>query len=160
MPIGTVDYVSTQPWNSPINPWPAYAAVKIEQYDAEDALIFSDTLTLSAFDPVTDSLDIGGTRLNMIYGYITEAATVLLVYGLSADVGAGNIYYNCWTYSNQTTLTVGIKGDSSRAIPTKSLGDATGWFNLLGDMAKVTITPVYDALNPWEFRRRRLLELC
>ena len=153
MPIGTVDYVSTLPWNSTMNPWPLYSEVQVDEYDGND-LIFSDTLPLSVFDPVTDRYNIGGTTFNLMYAKYIGSDLVTLLYGLSSIIPV--FLDNYWLYSNAVTDNVSVKNNTSRAIPMKSVGESAGWF--FGDMSVVAITPVYAQLNPWEYRRRRTLE--
>ena len=52
MPIGTVDYVSTAPWNDPFNPWPAYAQVSLSAVDTNlNASGAPLIMQLTNFDP-------------------------------------------------------------------------------------------------------------
>lgn len=146
MPIGTVDYVSTLPWNDPTNPWPAYAQVSLSA-----AEISLRTFTLISFD-----LNAEGVAVRY-----EDADTE---YYLDYDA-SGQVYGNdaSWTvYDPQNGDTLYYKPTLIRAIPSKAVGVADGW-QAAGsgtDESILYIQPDVASLNPWEYRRRRLLEIC
>jgi hypothetical protein len=134
MPIGTLDYVSTAPWNDPYNPWPLYSQVSLSAVDINPVI-----LTLESFDPDNGSV----TYANY------EAVPIPILYMSSGALWTvqndGNDYY----YLNTTT----------RAVPAGWLQGNTNWDSVGGeDVNTLSIVPVTTWLNPWEFRRRRLLE--
>lgn len=138
MPIGTVDYVSTRPWNDPFNPWPAYAQLTLS---AADLTVPSDTYVLYTFNP-NDGIQIAyssvATDGNQVL-YLTDDG----VWRILDDV-VGEMY---------TLETV------RRDIPAGWLQGNTNWIPVDG-VAENTISIIADVtcLNPWEYRRRRALE--
>ena len=139
MTIGTVDYVSTAPWNDPTNPWPAYAQVSLSAADIDPVI-----LTLESFDPNAKSV---------LYANYDATTVSLLMYDDTVEFtpwmiqNDGNDYYKCDTIT--------------RAIPAGYLQGNTNWQPFDGAHENtLSIIPVTTSLNPWEYRRRRLLELC
>jgi hypothetical protein len=49
------------------------------------------------------------------------------------------------------------KNTTTRDIPAKQAGDLDGWY-ATGNVVSLYIKPDANYLNPWEYRRRRLLE--
>ena len=138
MPIGTVDYVSTAAWNDPLNPWPAYAQLTLS---AADLTVPSDTYVLQLFNP--------GADLPVYYaGVASDGLQALYVYNavwIIIDDAVGEMY----------TLTT-----ARRSIPAGWLQGNTGWEGDNGSEATtISIIPDTTYLNPWEFRRRRMLEI-
>ena len=146
MPIGTVDYVSTAPWNDPTNPWPLYSQVSLSA--AEFSL---RTFTLITFDPNAEGVAAHYADAAGDYYLDYDATGSYYGNGLSWNVfdanGAGEVLYY------KETLT--------RAIPAKVVGVADEW--VAGpagtDETTLYIQPVFTSLNPWEYRRRRMLEI-
>ena len=145
MPIGTVDYVSTAAWNDPFNPWPLYSQVSLS------AVEFSlRTFTLVSFNPDTDAV-------NVVAHYEDAAGDYLLDYDAT-----GNQYGNeqAWNVCNaQNGDPLYWKPTFVRAIPAKVVGVIDGWEAQYNEGTELYIQPVFTSLNPWEFRRRRLLEI-
>jgi len=147
MPIGTVDYVSTAPWNDPFNPWPAYAQVSLS---AVDATLNNDgnakILTLVSFDP---------------YAYLNEAPVwtyesadgVQLILDLFASIvsvfAAPTNYYALTPTQNRGIPAGVVQGNDTWSV-------APGYEG--ADVSTLSIMPVTTYLTPWEFRRRRSLE--
>lgn len=142
MPIGTVDYVSTAPWNNPYNPWPAYSRVSLSAIDSNlgDGVI--QTLNLVYFDPVSQYLAYSNKALGA---------------GQQIDLELGG-----------TTWAVKYDGDSYYVLPDVALAIPAGWVQGNtnwqeydgSNATSLSIVPVTTYLNPWEYRRRRLLEIC
>ena len=144
MPIGTVDYVSTAAWNDPFNPWPAYFQVSLSAADIPPVI-----LTLTYFNPNTD----------LVVSYADDAGDYLLNYDAT---GEHHGYGASWVVMGEEGSTsLYYKPTLTRAIPVKVTGVADGWELTNGsDQTTLYIQPVFTSLNPWEFRRRRLLEIC
>jgi hypothetical protein len=148
MPIGTVDYTSTAPWNDPANPWPLYSQVSLSA--AEVSL---RTFTLVSFNPDTDAGNVVAHYEDATGDYFLDYDATGMQYG---NDPAWTVYdaLNGDTLYYKTTLT--------RAIPAKVVGVADGWVAAGSGTDETTlyIQPVFTSLNPWEYRRRRLLEMC
>lgn len=131
--MGTVDYTSTAPWNDPYNPWPAYAQVSLSAADIEPVI-----LTLTNFDPGIPQVD-----------YLNDAvAEQPLLIKISTGWLIG---YNGDDYYQLDTIT--------RAIPAGWVQGNTNWQPIQGNHeVTLSIIPITTSLNPWEYRRRRLLE--
>ena len=145
MPIGTVDYVSTAPWNDPTNPWPLYSQVSLSA--AEFSL---RTFTLISFDPNAEGV---AAR------YEDAAGDYFLDYDATGMIHGNDQAWTVYDPQNQDTLY--YKPTLVRAIPAKVVGVADGW--VAGgsgtDETTLYIQPVTTWLNPWEYRRRRMLEM-
>jgi hypothetical protein len=146
MPIGTLDYVSTAPWNDPTNPWPQYFQVSLSAADANlNASGVPLIMQLVDFDP-----SIG--EQNWVYeSQNAEGDAVIMVY--NSD-------------SNQVTISDGNEGGyytlstTVRSVPAGWLQGNTNWDADNGaDVNTLSIIPVTTYLNPWEYRRRRMLEI-
>jgi hypothetical protein len=148
MPVGTIDYVSTVPWNDAFNPWPQYAQISLSALDANlNASGAPLIMQLSEFNPAAGEQD------NWLYESLNqEGDTVFLSYNSSSNevlLYDGNV----GPYYALTTTT--------RAIPAGWLQGNENWAPVEGSQeTTLSIVPVTTVLTPWEFRRRRLLELC
>lgn len=141
MPIGTVDYVSTAPWNDPYNPWPAYFQVSLSAIDTNlNASGVPLIMQLSYFDPtapygnywVYESQNAEGDAVSLVYTAIGNSVIV-------EDSNIGTYY------SLPTT---------NRSVPAGWKQGNTGWDADNGaDVNTLSIIPVTTYLNPWEFRR-------
>ena len=141
MPIGTVDYVSTKPWNDTRNPWPQYSRVSLSAIDANLGAGVMQTLNLSQFDPV------GG-----VYGYryaeYSNDSTIML-----------RFIDNAWSVEYDGDPYYHLDGPQPRAIPAGYVQGNTNWQVDNGDdPATLSIIAVTTHLTPWEYRRRRTLE--
>ena len=136
MPIGTVDYVSTAAWNDPFNPWPAYAQVSLSAADIPPVI-----LTLAYFNPPTNSVEYQN-------GAVAEMPTLARIPDF-----AWLFMYNGDDYYQLDTIT--------RALPAGYLQGNTNWQSAGAGAFETTLSiiPITTSLNPWEFRRRRLLEI-
>jgi hypothetical protein len=138
MPIGTVDYISTAPWNDPFNPWPACSRLTLSATDVNLGEGVMQTLNLIVFDPVGFGV-----------GYAVYS---------NKPLGEGQ---QIELELQGTTWAVKYDGDTfyylpnaARAIPA---GKAQGYDwqeDNGGDAASLSIVPVTTWLNPWEHRRR------
>jgi hypothetical protein len=148
MPIGTVDYVSTAAWNDPMNPWPAYFQVSLSAADTNlNASGAPLIMQLTEFDPlavgeqqwVYESQNAEGDAVAMTYNTSNNLVTI-------SDGNVGSYY------ALETTV---------RSIPAGWKQGNTMWIPVEGTMEDtLSIMPVTTYLNPWEYRRRRLLEIC
>ncbi len=139
MPIGTIDYVSSAAWNDPMNPWPAYAQLTLS---AADLTVPSDTYVLHSFNPnETPLITYSGVASDGNQAlYLTDDGVWRIL-----DDAAGDLY----------TLETDRRG-----IPAGWLQGNTNWAPFHG-AAENTISIIADTtvLTPWEYRRRRLLEI-
>ena len=137
MPIGTVDYTSTAPWNDPMNPWPAYAQLTLS---AADLTVPSDTYVLYTFDPVAGAIQYTSLA--------TDGNQVLYLDG------------GIWTILDDSIGVMYTLTTARRSIPAGWLQGNTGWEGDNGSEA-TTISIIADTtvLTPWEYRRRRMLEI-
>ena len=143
MPIGTVDYVSTAPWNDPMNPWPAYSRISLSAIDTDLGAGVMQTLNLVFFDPVNQ--------------YVTYSNKAL---GAMEQI---NLELNgtTWAVTYDGDPQYQLAGVTSRGIPAGDVQGNYNWEAVDGDdAATLSIVPVTTWLNPWEYRRRRLLEMC
>jgi len=149
MPIGTVDYVNAAPWNSPTNPWPQYAQV---------------TLSASNFSLSVFNLTQFNPEASVGYKFCT--------YTDPNNINRILYYDNGNEFTNQTAWIVDVgtvfpvlrktyyKITNDKGVPSKSAGVADGWTSSpAGTEDSLYIQPVITSLTPWEFRRRRLLEI-
>ena len=142
MTIGTVDYVSTAPWNDPYNPWPAYAQLQLSATDIQAGAWL--TYTVWEFEPTTAG---GGPFISYTAG-TEEGNYVRFINGI-------------WQIIAQEELTYYELPTVVRAIPAGWKQGNTNWIVVEGSMEDtLSIIPVTTSLNPWEQRRRRLLEIC
>lgn len=150
MPIGTVDYVSTAPWNSVLNPWPQYAQVALSASDA--ALNASGApliMQLTHFDPAVSPAD----GLSWVYESLNQPnvdAVYLRYLRASNEIQIGDdedgVYYV-------------IYNTAVRSVPAGWKQGNTAWDADNGaDVTTLSIVPVTTYLTPWEYRRRRTLE--
>jgi hypothetical protein len=147
MPIGTVDYVSTAIWNDAFNPWPAYAQLTLSAVDLNlNASGVPLIMQLIEFDPTVG-------ELNWMYeSQNNEGDAVFITYNSSSNLvtiydGNEGTYYTL-----ETTV---------RSIPAGWKQGNTQWQEDNGaDATTISIIPVTTYLTPWEYRRRRLLEIC
>ena len=146
MPIGTVDYVSTAIWNDAFNPWPQYFQVSLSAADANlNASGVPLIMQLVEFDPtegeqnwVYASQNHEGDQVSMTYNTSNNLVTI-------SDGNLGTYY------TLETTV---------RSIPAGWLQGNTNWAPSEGsEEGTISIIPDITYLNPWEYRRRRLLEI-
>jgi hypothetical protein len=153
MPIGTIDYVSTLPWNDATNPWPQYSRIALSGMIVDDnddpVYVNNVVLDMTLFDP---SISDGNTMC--AYESDSSSWTLLCsndgmgiaLFALTTNAGAG-LQYN-------------RVNSASRAIPAKNVvgagtAAAQGWDNSYGvSMDGLLILPVTTYLTPWEHRRR------
>lgn len=152
MPIGTVDYVSTAPWNDPMNPWPAYAQVSLSAVDTNlNASGAPLIMQLTNFDPAASPAG----DLSWMYQSLNQPnvdAVYLRYFRSDNRIQIGDdedgVYYE-------------ITSSAVRSVPAGWKQGNTAWTADNGaDVNSLSIIPVTTYLNPWEYRRRRLLEMC
>jgi hypothetical protein len=139
MPIGTVDYVSTLPWNDSMNPWPAYAQVSLSAADIQGGAWL--TYTLVQFDPTLPGAA-------MFYSANTEEGNYLTYDG------------TYWRIIAQEEYAYYYYESPVRGIPAGYKQGNMAWESDMGSEAN-TLSIIADTtvLTPWEYRRRRLLEI-
>jgi len=164
MPIGSVDFISTAPWNDPMNPWPAYAELllsgTVTLSDDGNVISFSRILTLNVMNPTPGA---AGGPVGYRVAYVnpdsasTSAMTVRFLPAPSRwiisilDYPAGGGRGGGYNATKRTEM---------RDVPyIYNADDFAGWVVGIGSGGPVTMVPVTTSLNPWEFRRRRLLEI-
>lgn len=158
MPIGSVDYISTTPWNDPLNPWPAYAQICINgtvigDGDEHVMTVNNVVLPMTLFAPVTPPSNayvqygtggyVNGVQVNLLYA-INDVG-----WFLGIDDGD-----SVFTAYNDTPL--------RKNVPYIYVAGQSGnWYQDtgVGGLNTITIIPVTGVLTPWEHRRRRLLEM-
>ena len=142
MPVGTVDYTSTAAWKDPYNPWPAYSRISLSAADTNLGAGVMQTLNLVSFDP---------EGLVLMYSNKTlgEGEHIALLF----TANAWYVQYDGDTYYRLDD------SPQPRAIPKGWVQGDTTWTEDNGvDATSLSIVPVTTWLNPWEFRRKRLLE--
>ena len=161
MPIGSIDYVSTLPWNDPVNPFPQYAQVTVNltilaNEDGYPAGPTQQTLTLISFNPE-------GLLQYANAADIPVEDKVILEYEFgNAYVGddawrfvTGDDVWPLAVYRNEQVSV-------PRAIPAGYVQGNAAWVSdgdVLVDATTISIVPVTTYLTPWEYRRRRTLEM-
>jgi hypothetical protein len=154
MPIGTVDYVSTRPWNDPTNPWPQYSRLLLSASDVKLGSGVPFAYELSYFFPATIA-GVFAWAYTSIDDTYDGAQSEIVLYKAS---GAGNAYEATVTYNAIDDL-YQLAGGTRRSIPAGWKQGNTNWVALIGaNVTSLSIMPVTTYLTPWEFRRRRLLE--
>ena len=147
MPIGTVDYVSTAPWNDPFNPWPQYSRLMLSASDVKlgSGVPFAYELTYffptiiagqSAWQYVSidDTYDGAQADINLSKDFGSDAYTATVVFD-------GDVQYV-------------LNGTTRRGIPAGDVQGNTNWEAVEGDdAATLSIIPVTTWLTPWEHRR-------
>ena len=146
MPIGNIDYVSTAPWNDPMNPWPQYFQVSLSAVDenlsANGAPLI---MQLEEFDPTL------GEQNWMYISQNAEGDTVSMTYNLDSNQVTISDAYISPYYTLSTTV---------RSVPAGWQQGNTNWVTDGGvDANTLSIVPVTTHLTPWEYRRRRMLEI-
>ena len=149
MPIGTLDYTSTAPWNDPLNPWPAYSRVSLTAIDPSLGAGVMQTLNLVSFDP--EGLLYSFPSLMYSNKTLGEGENIVLLF----QTNAWFVQYDGDTQYRLDSL------PQPRSIPKGWVQGDTNWTQDNGeDVNTLSIVPVTTYLNPWEYRRRRLLEIC
>ena len=140
MPIGSVDYISTIPWNDATNPWPAYAQLQLSATDIQSGAWL--TYTVFSFEPTTAG---GGPIISYTAG-TEEGNYVQFSNGIWQIIALEEYTY----YDLPTEV---------RAIPAGYKQGNMDWQANEGNFeTSISIMPVTTYLTPWEHRRRRLLE--
>jgi hypothetical protein len=151
MPIGSVDYVSTDAWNDPYNPWPAYAQLTLSAADTNLHTGAGAPLIMELIEFYPGP----GDEHNWVYASLNaEGDTVFMRFNkdmynapftLNIQDSNGTFYY----------LTT-----ANRSVPAGYVQGNTAWIvgDQGADVTSLSIVPVTTWLNPWEQRRRRSLE--
>jgi len=151
MPIGTVDYVSTAPWNDPFNPWPAYTTIPM----VSSFYIQPVTLKLSEFNPTENLENTPGACIK--YSGDSNVAVCLLY-----QEGIGNSWDGRWVITRDEDVSYAFpdtgeyESPFKRDLPAKLAGAAYAWGNENdGYVETLQISaPDLNSLTPWERRRR------
>ena len=161
MPIGTVDYTSTAPWNDPMNPFPALFQVSLSGMILDDGnvpiYVNNEVLSMTYFNPLSVI-----ENTSSVCRFANDTGTWhmdLAVMSFPSYNDGIEWQLNCFD-GNTAAFTYGPT--MLRSVPYKTLvGTAQGWADVTGSgIDGLLILPVTTALTPWEFRRRRLLEMC
>jgi len=151
--MGTVDYISTAPWNDPFNAFPQYAQVSLSGMvvdgDGTPRYANNEVLPMTYFNPLST---IKNTNV------VCRFASADGIWQLDLSV----VFFPYYD-GNQWVLDC-FDGDGaqfsydtmSRSVPCKTLvGSDQGWQIISGSgIAGLLILPVTMALTPWEHRRR------
>jgi hypothetical protein len=148
MPIGTVDYVSTLPWNDPYNPWPAYSRLTLSATDVDlgaGAMLVYD---LTYFNPV-----VGPSEATWQYTCTTEVSNSTPTLTLTRDNNPGGLFYA--EVNTDGDIYYYVEDVTSRNITQGYVQGLATWTESNGENAtSLSIMPVTTWLNPWEHRRR------
>jgi|LauGreDrversion2_6_1035139.scaffolds.fasta_scaffold78784_1 hypothetical protein len=146
MPIGTVDYVSTIPWNDPYNPWPAYSTVALSGtvvVGAQTIIVNPATarMSITNFDPILDD----GIPL----GYANADYSIYMSYYKNEGTPAG------W-FMSLSGFEIRDYPNASKDVPYITVAGATGtWVEDAGTgLSSLLMFPVTTDITPWEHRRR------
>ena len=160
MPIGTVDYVSTRPWNDPYNPFPAWFQVSLSGMVLDDGAVpiyaNNEVLSMTYFNPLS---------VLEYQSYVCRFANAAATWQLDLVVVSFPSYNDgvVWQLDcfDGNSAQFGYGPTMSRSVPYKTqIGTAQGWYDTTGTgIEGLLILPVTTALTPWEYRRRRLLEI-
>lgn len=129
-----IDYVSTIPWNDPVNPWPGYT-----QYVLSASNIPVITVDMNGVNGKFNPLQADDPSV----AYVNGAGYYL--YGVNDEFGA------LWTWQ------IIIPGSGAPYYTSYTLIKDPA--RVVFTQGRVIITPVLSAVAPWEQRRRRLLEI-
>jgi len=157
MPIGTVDYVSTLPWNDTRDPWPQYSQITLSAADTDASGLIAPAgviYDLQYFDPVVPTAYPTGGAVTCYYRNLSYDLVLLK----DATVGIPNNWYiydeNAEEFYYQSTRFL-------KNVPYVNPGNVGSAWRAYGSGTKLSslyIAPVTTSLNPWEYRRRRTLE--
>ncbi len=149
MPIGAADYVSTLPWNDPLNPWPKYSRLLLSAAD-----VSLGAGVVHAYDLQEGSLM---PYVNGGYGYwayesvdaIVASDHPVLNYGGDED---GQMKVSSYVGALYVIPTATVRRD----IPAGFVQGNAAWNNTgLGeDPTSLSIMPDINYITPWEHRRR------
>jgi hypothetical protein len=149
MPIGTIDYISTTPWNDPKNPWPAYSTVALSGtvvVGGQTIIVNPDTarMSIATFNPVQT------TGIPLYYS--NASGDIYMDYYIDEPSG--------W-FMSLSGFEIRNHPNASKDVPYITVAGVTGtWVQETGTgLSSLLMYPVTTDLTPWEQRRRRLLEI-
>ncbi len=158
MPIGTVDYRSTAAWKDPYNPWPAYSQITLSAADTDAYGLIAPAgviYDLQYFNPVTPTAYPTSGAVTCYYK--NPAYNFILL--KDASVGIPNNWYiwhdNDEVFYYQSTRTPKDIPYVKPGMP----GSAWREYDQGTRLSSLYIAAVTTSLNPWEYRRKRLLEI-
>jgi hypothetical protein len=125
------DYISTTPWDDPLNPWPVYSIATV----GGGGIAAASIVTLSQFDPTVAT---GGRAL-----LFENAGSEFMLFNNNEGWYVGD--------SDNTFFLA----TSSRQIPVKAAGAANGWTKVspAGTVANLAVTPDTTSQTDWSKRR-------
>ena len=146
MPVGTVDYTSTAPWNDPLNPWPIYTQMLMTGSvlsEQDNTLNMNTILTLDAFDPLGAP---GSPYPGALYS------------GTQAGFGNIIVIYDTQNFSGWgITITTPDFSDTYfgyALVNTRDIFKYYEWPWAWDDGSGLpSMTPVLSSVAPWEKRR-------
>jgi len=135
-----VDYISTEPWNDPYNPWPGYSTIPV----VSSIYIRPTTLQLTLFNPYFEI----PIKYEGMDGYNNIG---LFFYGGSYNIEG--LWAITLDNTPQYSSPASIRG--SRSLPMKMPGGDYGWENQDTDNVETLYisAPDLNSLAPWELRR-------
>lgn len=143
-----VDYINTNPWNNPYNPFPVYEYTVVSFLSSN--IMFNRTLKMDYFNPFAPD-DVYATYTS--FSIVTGFPRVRLEYFKDVeDYWSLTITNNSIFNENTFILTTNTK-----ALPRKNTGSTSPWatFGVNGNipLSSISIQPVVTNLTPWENRR-------
>jgi hypothetical protein len=156
------NYIDTNPWNDPTNPWPTYTRITVGAAD-----ISTSVLTLSVFDPKKKIVYANSNNTIRLVSYFDEFFGAPGMGGKGwliekSEFGSNVGYYAIITYS-KSLPTIGA-GLSAQDYSGGNYTDGTNWWVVSGQPAyagsnntSLTATPDYNTRTDMERRRKILL---
>lgn len=155
MPIGTVDYVSTAAWNDTTNPWPQYSRLMLSAIDTELGSGVPFAYELTYFVPATQINAVAWIYTSIDDTYDGAQAVLTLFKNNVSDA----------SYTAELSWDGGdpeyrLSDTTRKGMPAGYVQGNNAWVADNGDdAASLSIVPVTTYLTPWEYRRRRALEM-
>ena len=155
-----IDYNSTAAWNDPFNPWPKYSQITLSAADTDAYGLIAPAgviYDLEYFNPVTPT---AYSYLGAVTCYYKNPAYNFILLK-DASVGIPNNWY-IWHdndevfYYQSTRLLKNVP-----YVNPGNVGSGSAWraYGSGTQLSSLYIAAVTTSLNPWEQRRRRLLEI-
>jgi hypothetical protein len=147
MPIGTIDYVSTLPWNDPMNPWPQYSRLMLSAIDVRLGAGVPFAYDLSYFYPVNSGSHLWTyTSIDDTYDGAQAVIELHKEFGL-------NTYTAVVIFDGDVQYVA--SGMQTKGIPAGFVQGNTDWNAEDGDdVNSLSIIADINYLTPWEHRRR------
>jgi hypothetical protein len=152
------DYVSTLPWNDPLDPWPVYSQLLVTSVgeSSTETAVYS----LSVFQPTSPGLFSIFTsppeQFIMYMIYVKNGSNSLsnsISYCLSANTVGYGVLQNVWIWNNNTAGFGAFKVTDRNNLYKPVSGESEEWTTMAGDISGSTIAPVLSSVLGFEKRR-------